>query len=331
MFGTRSTFRRSGGAQIHAGCSLIMSGQLVDTTPKKRHRGADMETTLGRATVHYIDSRWSRGEISKETKRSFTETLRLFAEVLGRDRPLRGITRRDIEKWLGSMSCASATVRLRLSTVKGFFQWCVIEGFARVDPTLGIRGPKKTRSVPRGLADEDAALVVKGAADARERLILVLMLEEGLRAGGVAGLQLGDIDFRNETIVVTEKGGHSRILPLTPTCRRAIEDYLVVRGRSAGPLLLTYQRSYAQHDDGLSARYIARVASAAIKRAGIAESGHALRHSFAHGLIDAGATIRELQDALGHASIATTQVYMAHAQTTQLRGLMGHREYGESA
>jgi len=132
------------------------------------------DTTLGRATATYVNARWARGEITKETKRSFNETLRLFAANLGRDRRLKDVQRRDVEQWLGSMTCSSATKRLRLSSLKGFFQWCVIEGLVRSDPTLGIRGPKKVRSIPRGLADEDAERVIRGAVDARERVILVL-------------------------------------------------------------------------------------------------------------------------------------------------------------
>ena len=265
----------------------------------------------------YVESRWQRGEITAETRRSFAESLGLFAGCLGRDRLARTVNRHDVERWLGSMKCRPATIRLRLSTLKGFFQWCVIEGYVVSDPTLGIRGPKRTRSVPRGIAEEDAVLIVKGALDARERVVLVLMLEEGLRAGGVARLCLRDIDFADETIVVTEKGGHSRQLPLTAKAREVVESYLVERGTSPGPLLRSYVGG-----EGLPASYVSRMASTAIRRGGVQESGHAARHTFAHRLVDAGATARELQGALGHASIATSQIYMPRAEMPRLRTLM---------
>ena len=275
------------------------------------------ETRLGALASAYVESRWQRREISAETRRSFNESLGLFSAAIGRNRSLRSITRRDVEHWLGSMACAPATIRLRLSTVRGFFQWCVIEGYGVGDPTLGIRGPKKTRTVAREVAYEDAVLVIKGALDARERVALVLMLEEGLRAGGVAGLRLADIDFRAGTLVVTEKGGHSRLLPLTHVAREVIEAYLAERGIAPGPLLLSHQGP-----GGLTSSYVSRLASGAIKRAGVDESSHALRHSFAHRLVERGASLRDVQGALGHASIATTQTYLPHTETGRLRELM---------
>lgn len=280
--------------------------------------------TLAECARAYIDSRWSRGEISRETRRSFRETLGLLADDLG-DRKVSAIERRDIEKWLGNMGCSPATVRLRLSTTRGMFRWAVMEGYTKIDPTLGIRGPKKPRTVPRGLSQADVTKLLDGAADARERLLLLLMLEEGLRAIEIAQLQLGDVDLAGGTMVVTGKGGHSRVLPITDVVAGAIEAYVAERGKRSGYLLQSYQRSYASTHDGLSAKYVARIAGDAFRRAEIPESGHALRHTFAHGLIDAGASIRDVQGALGHASMTTTQVYLGHAEVAQLRGFMGRR------
>lgn len=287
----------------------------------------EMPLTVSECAQAYMASRWSRGEITRETLRSFRETLRLFSEWCGPRRRLSDLQRPDIEKWLGDMKCAAATKRLRLSTVKGMLQWAVIEGHARRDPTLGIRGPKKPRSVPRHLTDKQVQAVLACAKDKREYLILILMLEEGLRAGGVAGLQLGDIDLIGRTLRVTEKGGHERPVPITDRVAQVIEDYLFERGRRAGSLLKSdrYRESKAQEGgDGLSAKYVARLASNAIKRAGVPESGHALRHTCAVDMLDNGADIRDVQTVLGHRSIATTQIYVGLAQVHELRPFMGH-------
>lgn len=287
--------------------------------------GSTVVMTLGECARAYINSRWGRGEISKETKRSFTETLSILSGVIGSERRLTAIDRQDIERWLGAMKCKPATKRLRLSTTRGMFQWAVIEGYAKVDPTLGIKGPKKPRSVPRGLSESAIDMLLTVAQDARERVMLILMLEEGLRAGEIAGLQLGDVDLIGRYMVVTGKGGHSRPLPLTDLAAEAIEEYLLERGRCSGALLLSYQRSYANQGDGLTAKYVSRMAGNALRRAALRESGHVLRHTFAHSMIDAGASIRDVQVALGHASMTTTQVYLGRADVAQLRNFMGRR------
>ncbi len=281
--------------------------------------------TVGAASTRYVMQRWDRQEISKETRRSFRETLRLFAETVGHDRLLDQVKPRNLDVWIKGMAnrqVAAATIRLRIGTVKGFFRWAVLEGHAKKDPTIGLRLPKPVRTVPRSLSDDQIALALERCVDARERLIVLLMREEGLRAIEVANLQMGDIDMAARTMVVKGKGGHSRVLPVTSTMMGALSSFLTERGRDSGALIQSYQRSYASDNDGLSAKVVARFASEAIKRSGVKESGHALRHTFAHRMIDAGASIRDVQLALGHASIVTTQVYLGHAALGDLRGFM---------
>lgn len=284
--------------------------------------------TLGRCANEYVASRWARGEISPETRRSFRESLGLLADALGRDRPITSVRRSDVEAWLGKMrrSCKEATIRLRLSTAKGMFHWAIVEGHLKSDPTLGIRGPKKPRRDARWLDAEDVKRVLVAARDARERLILTLMLEEGLRACGVAGLEYGDLRLRERVMQVTEKGGRMRTLPITDGTVAALEAYLDERGRHSGPLIESYQRSYANTGDGLTVRYVARLAGEVFRRAGVKETGHALRHTFAHDMIEAGADLRTVQAALGHQSIATTQIYTGLADVHQLKRFMGRRE-----
>lgn len=280
------------------------------------------EVRLGQSVDNYLLSRVQRGEICSGTRQRFKYALSNLTDFLGRDKELAQVTRHDIEHWLGAMRVSSATQRLRLSTAKGFWRWAVIEGHTRRDPTLGIRGPKKPRSVPRGLSDEDAVKVLAAATDSRHRLLLILMLEEGLRAIEIARLQLGDIDMVDRSMVVTGKGGHSRALPVTGVTMDAIQNYLGERGRNSGSLLLSYQRSYANDGDGLTATYVAKLAADAFRRAGVHETGHALRHTFAHGLIDAGASLRDVQGALGHVSISTTQIYLPWTGMSELRHFM---------
>lgn len=284
-----------------------------------------MPTTLSDCTRDYLQARWARGEITEDTRRSFKESLSTLTDCLGRDKPVRAVKRRDIERWLGRMDCAPATIRLRLSAAKGMWKWAISEGHVNHDPTMTISGPKKTRSVARGLTDQQVEQVLAAAMDAREQLLLLLMLDEGLRAIEISRLQFDDVDQAAGTLVATGKGGHSRVLPLADTVATALGAYLAERGNEKGALLQSRQEGYGALDGRLNPKYVARLASKAFQRAGVDETGHALRHTFARGLIDAGADLRVVQGALGHSSIATTQVYLPFADVAKLRTFVGKR------
>lgn len=294
-----------------------------------------MNLSVGECTRLYVSSRWNRGEITAATRRGFTESLGLFAEHVGRSRLLDAVTRGDVETWLGEMrdrGCKPSSIRTRLSALKGMYQWAAIEGHAEKDPTLGIKGPKRPRNQPRRVRDNDVQRVLEGARDERERLILVLMLEEGLRACGVASLQLSDVDLDGRLLTVNEKGDKERVLPITDDAADAIKRYLEVRGYGWGPLVLGTPR-WTSKGEGLLASTVSRLACNAIRRAGVAETGHALRHTFAKVMLENGATLREVQAALGHASIATTaDVYTGLAEVHEIKRYMGRRrEEGDGA
>lgn len=284
---------------------------------------SDTSLTFSEASYRYWKGRADRGEILPASVRSFRQTFRLFSHHLGPNTPLKSVTRHNVERWVELMDVQTTTVLLRLTTLRGFFRWALMEGLVARDVTVGIRLPRKPHAVPRGLTSTQAGAVLAEVADARDRLIVLLMLEEGLRAGGVASLEMGDIDLGAGTMIVTEKGGHSRVLPITDAVRVALDAYLAERGKRAGPLIQSYRNGR-----GISAAHVSRMAGWAIKRAGVSESGHALRHTFAHEMIDAGANLRAVQTALGHTSIMTTQIYLAHAAVGELRNFMGRGERG---
>jgi integrase/recombinase XerD len=123
-------------------------------------------------------------------------------------------------------------------------------------------------------------------------------------------------------MMVRGKGGHERALPIVSDVWSAMQTYLAIRGTAAGHFLQSYQQSYANSGDGLSAKYVARIAGDAFRRAGIDESGHALRHTFANELLRNGGNLRDAQVALRHVSIATTQRYLGFTAVRELRGLM---------
>lgn len=285
--------------------------------------------TLERAIAEYIQGRADRQEIMEATVAIFKECLALMSEHLGRSRLLRSVERADILGWVGQMGLRlrPSTMRLRISTARTFFEWCLLSGHIKRDPMVGVRGPKKPRTIPRRIQETDVRLAVANATDARERLMIILMVQEGLRAMEVAGLEMADIDRHVGVMTVHGKGGHDRTLPICEETLEVLDAYLKERGLASGYLIQSYQRSYANKTGGLSRKYVARIVCQSLHRSGIEESGHALRHTMAHTMIDEGADIRDVQTVLGHASMMTTQIYLPLTEVTKMREYMGKRRY----
>lgn len=282
--------------------------------------------TAGYLVVRYLTERTARGELSITSARTYREALWLLAVALGGPTvPIAGLTRRRIERWLEA-EVSAATRRNRLSICRGFCLWLVREGHLRRDPTAGIASPRQPRYMPRGLKHDAVARALRGAPDERARLILLLMCQEGLRALEVAAIQFGDIDWEDEAALIRGKGGHERVLPLSPETMAALDGYLRIHPPVAGPLI----RSYTQPHASISAKYVARLASDYLRYAGVNATGHALRHTAATDMLRSGAHVRDVQAALGHASLATTQRYMPWL-VGDLRKAMGGRRYGAAS
>ena len=288
-----------------------------------------MGISIGAATRLYVFGRAQRGEIAPETQASFRQMLGAFADFVGRQRPVDTVTRGDVEAWFEAMSVSPSTRRHRLSALRTFYAWAQVEGHAKHDPTVGVRAPKSPRRVPRSLSAAVCRRTVLACATPRERVIVSLMLTDGLRAKEVATLELADIDLNERVLVVRHgKGEHQRVLPLSDEACTAIERYLSVRGRVAGRLV----RSEGNDPfAGVRPRRVVQIVSAVMHRAEAGDTGHALRHSFARDFLEAGGDIRELKDALGHASIATTQVYTPFVAVSELRPYVGRKHYSEPA
>lgn len=123
------------------------------------------------------------------------------------------------------------------------------------------------------------------------------------------------------------KGGEQRLLPITDQTWSAFVAY-VGRARTAGPVI----RSVYRPSEGLSAQYVSVLVSEAMAQAGVAGTGHALRHSMAAHVLRGGrGDIRDVQVALGHANLSTTAVYMPHSDVERLRHVIGGRWYGQAA
>lgn len=268
----------------------------------------------------YVRHREKLGEINALTARNDRCALRQFAAADA-----------DGNAWAASLDgLAPATRRRRFSTVKLFCRWAVHAGHLDADPLVGLRPPRQPRAVPRALAADDVGLLIVACPDARARLIVVWMVQLGLRCIEMSRIELGDIDRGQRLVRVRGKGGHERILPLVDEAVDALVTYLAEEPPAgAGPLL----RSRIAPHRGLDADTISGLVAEWMWDAGIKRrrrdgvSAHALRHTAATDMLRAGAHLRDVQAALGHAHLVTTEVYLPLV-VHGLAEAMGGRRYG---
>ena len=289
--------------------------------------------TISGLTEPYLLSRQRRGEIVALTARNERAHLHGFADVTG-DLPVVEITRVEAARYLESLhGLAPATRRRQWGTVRSFFRWLVTEGYVAADPVGGLPSPKEPRSVPRALSAEEVARLLGSLPDARAKVIVTLMLYLGLRCVEVARLRYDDIS--GESVRIVGKGSHVRILPLLPEVSAAIATYAAGCANDRTGLVVRAHHRAAREGQGLAADTISGLVAQWMKDAGVqtaprdGRSAHSLRHSCASDMMKGGAHLRDIQRALGHSSLVTTERYLA-LKVDGLAHAMGGRTYGET-
>lgn len=274
--------------------------------------------------AQYLDSRLATGELSPRTLPTHLWTLRHFAEFHHDVQPSE-LTATHIEAYMASIRVARSTARQRFCHIRGFCRWLVRHGHLGGDPTLELKAPRQPRSVPRAYNPDVVDRLVAVCPDPRARLIVLLEVQEGLRACEVARLEVGDIDFDEQHALVRGKGQRERILPLSTQTWQALEDYLTERPLKSGPLI----RSRTEPWKGISAEHVAHLVQGWLRQIGVRGGGHRLRHTMATTLLrDGKADVRDVQAALGHASLSSTSIYLPFSDARRLRAVMDGRWYG---
>ncbi len=291
--------------------------------------GGNMGYTVGQLIAPYLQDRLARGIYNRGTARTARNNLHRFAQFIGQ-RKLQNISANHIENWLISLeNLAIATRRGYLSAVRSLFSWAVRKGYCKRNPAAQVDAPKEPRRVPRALPQASIGQVLEHCPDTRAVLIVTLMVQQGLRCIEIARLTMGDLDFTHHTMRIVGKGSHERILPIMDETVSAIDRYLTDHPASAGPLV----RSYVQPHRPLSAEAISALtirwmyAAGVKKRARDGVGGHAGRHTCATDMLRRGAHLRDVQAALGHAHLQTTETYLPHV-VHGLSEAMGGRKYG---
>lgn len=286
---------------------------------------------LGRAVDAYLRHITIERGLSEHTVAAYRRDLRGYVQWLSS----RGITDTDAvtpaivtgfaaERAAAEPPPAASSIARLQSSVRGLHRFLAREGIATDDPSGRLRPPKAPRRLPKALPIDDVERLLGTPDDSvlglRDRALLELLYATGARVSEAVGLDVDDV-AHDDILRVRGKGAKERIVPVGSYARAALDAYLtrarpeLSRRGTATPRLFLGARGAP-----LSRQSAWLVIQHAAERAGLSAhvSPHTLRHSFATHLLQGGADVRVVQELLGHASVATTQIY-THVSVDALR------------
>jgi integrase/recombinase XerD len=261
----------------------------------------------------------------------------------------RGLADADAELIRGYLAqldkagMAARTVARRLSAIRQFYRFLIGEGARQDDPVAVIDGPRQGRSLPKLLseAEVDRLLMAARAIDGMDGVRLVALLEllyaTGLRVSELVGLPVAAVMRDRQVLVVRGKGGKERMIPLNEPARAAITAWLGARAVTLARNGKALESPWLFPSFGASGHLTRHRFGQLLKElavnAGLDRrkvSPHVLRHAFASHLLDRGADLRSVQQMLGHADIATTQIY-THVASERMKALVrDHHPLGQA-
>jgi site-specific recombinase XerD len=237
------------------------------------------------------------------------------------------VDRLTLRAWLGDLGrqdLARATLQRKVASIRTYFRWLCDRGVVDVDPAERLRAPAPGRRLPDLVGRPELAELLAAPAEpadpwaVRDQVVVELLYAGGLRVAELCGLDVGDVDLARGEVRVVGKGDKERAVPIHDTCADWIERYmataraLIVGEGAPGGALLVNRRG-----NRLGTRDVRRILD---RRASAPTHPHALRHTYATHLLDGGADLRVVQELLGHASLATTQIY-THVSKERLQAV----------
>jgi integrase/recombinase XerD len=284
----------------------------------------------------FLDMLLAERNASANTRAAYARDLEDATRFLERRRKgLAEANEDDVRAYISSLKdFAPRTQARRLSALRQFFRFLCSEQKRAEDPTRNIDAPRLGRVLPKYLSEEEVAALLKavnrlkGEDGARMKALLELLYATGLRVTELVGLPLGSLLFDRGLVRVRGKGGKERLVPFGEPAAAALKNWLEERksliGKRTSPYLFP---SFSGRTGYLTRQRFFQMLKAIGIQARIAPerlSPHVLRHAFATHLIEHGADLRSVQTMLGHADIATTQIYTHVASSRLTRTVTEH-------
>lgn len=262
--------------------------------------------------------------LAKNTLLAYTRDLNRYCNFLSaRALTVEQAQEGDIEEFLVTLRSGEAPLSVSSAArvviaVRGFHKFLARENKTN-DPAISIKPPSPGRHLPKALSISEVELIISGAGDGqtpqslRDRALIELLYATGARVSEVISLKVDDVRLPLTSLRLFGKGGKERVVPVGSFAGEAMDSY-VVRGRPAllqGKNVSERKLFLNMRGTALSRQSAWAIVQDAARRAGVTTelSPHSFRHSFATHLLDGGADIRTVQELLGHASVATTQIY----------------------
>ena len=288
---------------------------------------ADPETTLPDASPEALPAASQRllerfvDYLATERRLAVTSVAAYEYDVLrllrlAGNAPLAGLTSQEIRRYAGRLhgqGLNGRSIARLLSAWRAFFRWLVRERLSAANPAIGVKPPKSGKRLPKVLSPDEASQLLGGIpetpAGVRDLAILELLYSSGLRRAELVSLDLGDVRAADALVRVTGKGSRTREVPVGRQALLALDAWLQVRPLMARPgceALFVGVRG-----DRISDRVLSTRVEQWARQRGLGQHlhPHMLRHSFASHVLQSSGDLRAVQELLGHANIATTQVY----------------------
>ena len=289
----------------------------------------------------FLEAQAAELDAARNTQLAYGRDLKDFARWLGgRGSGFEAAQRADVEDYLvhcDAQGLSRATRARRLSSIRQLYRFAFEEGWRADNPAIQIRGPGRDRRLPKSLSEEEvdrmleaASTIGRGAADrARNVCLMQVLYATGMRVTELVSLPAAAARGDPRWLLIRGKGGRERLVPLSPPAREATAAWLAIRdaaqeaARDRSPFLFpspSREGYLTRHRFYMLIKEIA--VAAGVDPAKV--TPHTLRHAFATHLLARGADLRAIQTLLGHADIATTEIY-THVLDERLKALVLER------
>ena len=281
----------------------------------------------------FLDRLWLQRGLAPATIEAYSRDLRMFQQWVAK--PIEVVNEFELLEYLAqrhSEGLSSRSSARFLSSLRAFFHDAIDNELVQKDPTVNVRRPILSRTLPEILSEEEVDLLIRspdpnsGSIELRDRVMLEVLYATGLRVSELVGLRLTSLNLRQGIVRVLGKGSSERLVPIGEDALIWLERYLengrpdLLKERLSDVLFLSNRGQMMTRQTFWHAvkKYSARVG---IRRV---ISPHTLRHAFATHLLNHGADLRAVQMMLGHADLSTTQIY-THVAKERLKAL--HSEH----